>query len=169
MQQFLSGNGNHFTISGTLTHNSNGYFDFGGGHIYNNVAMPTISNDCTCVFWIKTTDTQSLFWSLYNNTTKFLGAYRVGNKYYNSSVGTPTYFQDTVSKANIYDNLIDGNWHMVEFKGVDFSTWTSLAFSQYTSFIFDTGSIAAIWIYNRTLTSIESQQNFNALRGRFGI
>jgi hypothetical protein len=32
-----------------------------------------------------------------------------------------------------------------------------------------TGKIAAVKIYNRALTEVEIQQNFNALRGRFGL
>lgn len=166
----LSGNGNHFTITGTgFSHNSVGYFDMTTGNIYQTM-IPTQATNCTCVFWIKTTDTQSLFLTTNGSTNvPYLGAYRVGNKYYNSGVGTPTYHQDTIARANIYDNLIDGAWHMVEFKNVDFSTWTSIAFSQYPTFIFNSGSVASISIYNRTLTDDESKQNFNALRGRYGI
>ena len=37
-----------------------------------------------------------------------------------------------------------------------------------TSNTFD-GSIAAVKAYNRILTAAEISQNFNALRGRFGI
>jgi hypothetical protein len=34
--------------------------------------------------------------------------------------------------------------------------------------LFDT-NIAAVRLYNRALTASEVQQNFNAIRGRFGI
>lgn len=166
----LSGFGNHFTINNTagFTYNAAGYFDMTNSFIYKNSAITT-NPTCTCVFWIKTTDQQSLFWSLYNNTSLFLGAYRVGNKFYNGGYGTPTYHQDTVQQANIYDYLIDGKWHMVEFKSVNLSAITSFAFSQYNTFIFETGSVSAIKIYNRNLTVDESKQNFEALRGRYSI
>ena len=166
----LSGNNNNFTISNTstFTHNTNGYFDMTGGNISRN-ALVTNSTLCTCVFWIKTTDVQSLFWTQFGNGSYYLGAYRVGNKFYNALFGTPTYHQDTVQRENIYDYLIDGNWHMVEFKSVNLSALTYLAFSQYSTYIFESGSVSNIQIYNRNLTQSESTQNFNALKGRYGL
>jgi len=58
---------------------------------------------------------------------------------------------------------------MVEFKNVNFSAWTSLAFNLYNSYSFTSGSIAVIKIYNKILSDSESKQNFEALRGRYGI
>ena len=47
---------------------------------------------------------------------------------------------------------------------------TNLTFGYgYTSTIKFSGNIAQVSIYNRALTASEIQQNFNALRGRFGI
>lgn len=165
----LSGQGNNFTIDASgFTYNSAGYFLMGDGGISKTGTVNT-SSTCTCVFWIKTTDAQSLFWGSTVSNTYYLGAYRVGNKYYNGLCGSPTFFMDTVSKANIYDNLLDNQWHMVEFKSVDFSAWTNYTFNKYDSFTFGNGAVSHISIYNRDLTSAESAQNFNALRGRFGI
>jgi hypothetical protein len=44
--------------------------------------------------------------------------------------------------------------------------WVGSAFGSSLRF---TGNIAQVSIYNRALTAAEIQQNFNALRGRFGI
>jgi hypothetical protein len=165
----LSGNGNNFTIDASgFTHNSSGYFSMSNGGIFKSGTMNT-SSTCTCVFWIKTTDTQSLFWGSTVNNSYYLGAYRVDNKFYNGLCGSPTFFMDTVSKANIYDNLLDNQWHMVEFKSVDFSAWTNYTFNQYSTFTFGDGTVSYIALYNRNLTENESKQNFNALRGRFGL
>ena len=47
---------------------------------------------------------------------------------------------------------------------------TNLTFGYgYTSTIKFSGNIAQVSTYNRALTALEIQQNFNALRGRFGI
>ena len=47
---------------------------------------------------------------------------------------------------------------------------TNLTFGYgYTSTIKFSGNIAQVSIYNKALTASEIQQNFNALRGRFGI
>jgi hypothetical protein len=165
----LSGNGNNFTIDGSgFTYNSSGYFSMADGGISKTGTMNT-SSTCTCVFWMRTADVQSLFWGSTVSNVYYLGAYRVGNKYYNNLCGSPTFFMDTVSKANIYDNIRDNQWHMIEFKSVDFSAWTDYTFNKYSTFTFGDGAVAYISIYNRNLTESESKQNFNAMRGRFGI
>ena len=168
----LSGVGNNFTLDAVgLTYNS-GVFDLtdAGGAFKTN--MSGLVATCTVVFWIKTTDIQALF--LHQNTGGgyYLGAYRSGNKEYYGNCGSPAFYMDTNDTANIYDYILDGNWHMLEFKNVDLSNagWTSLMqFNKYSSFTFANGSVAIISIYNRNLTQAESTQNFNAARGRFGI
>jgi hypothetical protein len=165
----LSGNGNNFTIDASgFTYNSLGYFNMVDGGISRSGSMATTST-CTCVFWMRTADVQSLFWGSTVSNAYYLGAYNSGNKFYNASCGSPTLFMDTVSKANIYDNIRDNIWHMIEFKSVDFSTWTNFTFNKYSSFTFGDGNISQILMYNRNLSTVESQQNFNATRGRFGI
>jgi len=165
----LSGNGNNCTIDASgFTHNASGYFSMADGGITKTGTMNT-SSTCTCVFWMRTTDVQSLFWGSTNGSGYYLGAYRGDNKFYNGLCGSPTFFMDTVSKANIYDNIRDNQWHMIEFKSVDFSAWSNYTFCKYSSFTFSDGAIAHISLYNRNLTENESKQNFNALRGRFGI
>ena len=164
----LSGNGNDFTIDASgFTHNSSGYFEMTTGGIIRSSSI-TSSTDCTCIFFIRTTDTQSVFLQGHSGTT-YLGAYRDNNKYYNSQVGSPTLFMDTSSIANLYDNIRDDQWHMIEFKGANLSSWTSIQFNKYPGYIFDNGDIGQIMIYNRNLTESESQQNYNALKGRYGI
>ena len=162
---------NNFTNTTGFTgdFNSTGYFALEGqgtekattGAIPNTTA-------CTVVFWIRTTDTQALFWKGQSGS-HYLGAYRVGNKEYYGSCGSPDFYMDTVEKSNIYDNIRDGEWHMVEFKNVNFSSWTSNQFNKYGSYTFDNGALASIHIYNRNLTAAESLQNYNATKSRFEI
>ncbi len=164
----LSGGNYDFTLDGSgITHNSAGYFDLadGGATLGSNI---TNNNNCTMVFWIKTTDTQALFWGAQNGTY-YLGAYSSGNKFYNSNMGSPTFYMDTEQKSNIYDNIRTGNWHMCEFKSVDFSTTTDNRFNQYGNYTFGNGAVGIIMMYDRNLTSAESTQNFNALKSRFGL
>ena len=163
-----SGNGFNFTMDGSgMTYNSAGYFLIqGGGATYS--GSITTNTTCTLVFWIKTEDTQSLFWSAQSNL-HYVGAYKDSNKEYHSNYGSPDFYMDTVEKDNIYDYLLDGEWHMVEFKNVDMSTATINYFNQYGGYTFDNDSIGAIYMYDRNLTAAESLQNFNADRFRFGI
>lgn len=166
----LSGRGNHFTIDASgFTHNSSGYFSMSGiGGIFRNGSI-TSSTTCTCVFWIKTQDVQSLFWSKTTSADGYLGAYSINDKFYNNTAGTPTFFMDTITKANIYDNIRDNQWHMIEFKSVNLSSWSSFNFSRYSNYFFGDGNISYISIYDRNLTENESKQNYTALKSRFGL
>lgn len=166
----LSGNGHDFTLDGSgIPHNSDGYFDLeSGGASYSNAI--TTATECTLVFWLRTTDAQSLFWSTNSHNGSYVGAYRVGNKFYNSATfGSPTFHTNTVQRTNIYDFIRTDEWMMMEFKDLNMSAATSHNFNQYGAYTFDNGAIGAIHMYDRTLTAAESEQNYNALRSRFGV
>lgn len=163
----LSGNGRNFTLDTSgITWNSDGYFSLadGGATYASNI---TDSTDCTFVFWIRTTDVQSLFWHG-QSTSYYLGAYRSGNKeYYNGFGSGIEFYMDTVDTSNIYDNIRDNEWHMLEFKNVDMSGINQNNFNQYGGYTFGNGAVAYIAMYNKNLTAAESAQNYNALKGRF--
>ena len=164
----LSGNGFDFTMdsSGIAANSSEGSFTLtGGGASYNDII--TQSQDCTFVFWMRTNDSQALFWQG-QTTSYYLGAYRSDNKEYHNLFGSPQFFKNTVDTGNIYDNIRDNQWHMLEFKNVNMLGHTQQHFNQYGSFEFQaTSAIGAIMVYNRNLTAAESAQNYNALKNRF--
>tara|TARA_R100000908_G_scaffold53187_1_gene28494 strand:+ start:2539 stop:3138 length:600 start_codon:yes stop_codon:yes gene_type:complete len=164
----LSGNGFDFTMdsSGIAANSSEGSFTLtGGGASYNDII--TQSQDCTFVFWMRTNDSTALFWQG-QTTSYYLGAYHGGNKEYHNLFGSPQFFKNTVDTANIYDNIRDNQWHMLEFKNVSMLGHTQQHFNQYGSFEFQaTSAVGAIMVYNRNLTAAESAQNYNALKNRF--
>jgi hypothetical protein len=164
----LSGNGFNFTLDGSgITWDSNGYFNLAnGGATYNGVI--TNNTLCTLVFWIRTTDNQALFWQGQSGS-HYLGAYRVGRKEYHANFGTPVFYMDTVDTPNIYDYIRDNNWHMLEFKNVNMSSIITNNFNQYGNYTFGNGSIASIYMYNKSLSSEESKQNYNIMKKRFLI
>lgn len=166
----VSGNSRHFTLDGSgITWNSAGYFSLADGGATGNFNI-TDSTTCTFVFWMKTTDLQSLWWKRVGSTSSYLGAYRVGNKEYYNEFGTGIEFHmDLAQPSNIYDNFPDGNWHMVEFKNVDMTNIDTNEFNKYGSYTFGNGAVGSIGLYSRNLTAAESTQNFNAFRSRYGI
>ena len=180
----LSGNGNHFTTGSNLTFSNNTFLMNSspaageGANINSSTAIPN-SSACTLVFWIKSTDLQALFWgsdpdNAHSGGAYYVGAYNSSNKeYYGSTTGSGAkeYYQDLSEKPNIRDYFTDGNWHMVEFKNINFSTWTNHhTFNSYSSnYTFANGAVGVIKMYNKNLTAAESLQNFNALKGRFGL
>jgi hypothetical protein len=166
----LSGNGRNFTLDGSgITWSSNGTFTLeDGGASYNSAI--TTATSCTMVYWLRTTDAQALFWATNGGSGSFLGAYRVGNKFYNSGTyGFTTFHTNTVQQSNIYDNVRTDEWMMMEFKNVNMSAAGNHHFNQYGSYTFGNGAVAIIQMYNRTLTSQESIQNYNATKTRFGL
>ena len=116
----LSGNGRNFTLDGSgITWNSSGIFTLGDGGASYNSAITTATS-CTMVYWLRTTDAQALFWATNGGSGSYLGAYRVGNKFYNSSTyGVTTFHTNTVQQSNIYDNIRTDEWMMMEFKNVN--------------------------------------------------
>ena len=164
----ISGNNNDFTLdSSGITWNAGGWFDLEDGGLTKTGGAVTTSSTVTFALWIKTTDTQALFWSDDNNTN-YLGAYRSGNKEYYNDVGSPVYYQDLVEKSNIYDNIRTGNWIFVEFKSVNFSTHgTSNYINQYGSYTFSGTDVGAYYVYNKNLTAAESAQLYNATKHNF--
>jgi hypothetical protein len=58
---------------------------------------------------------------------------------------------------------------MWEAKNVDFSGWTYFDWFLYPGGWQMTGDVSKILVYNRPLSQTESAQNYQALRGRFGI
>ena len=170
----LSGKNNHFTIdSSNIFFQSDGTFllddDRTTGGISKLGSLGLQNTNSTCVFWLKTTDTQSLFWGSLNSNSYYLGAYRIGAKFYNGLSGNPSFHMDGVQRANIYDVIRDNQWHMLEFKDVQFSSWTNLTFSKYDTFSFSNSYVSYISVYDRVLTQEESIHNYNTMKIMFGL
>jgi hypothetical protein len=164
----LSGNNNDFTLDGSgITWNSSGYFSLANGGMTNNNNL-TDSITCTFVFWMRTTDVQALFWQGATTST-YLGAFRTGNKFYNNAFGTPTFYTNTIQRANIYDFIRTDEWMMMEFKSVNMDQIDVNKFNEYGSYTFGSGAISMIHVYDKNLTQAESEQNYNAFKSRFGL
>ena len=186
----LSGRGNNGTIDNSVTYTSNN----GGGLSFDGtdeiVLLPKIitTNDFTvCQFISPTSDTgegwtfeQYNFGSgrlILNTQSQTTGKFRffLGGNAFNSSttlVSGQKYFiccSRSGSNGSIY---INGNLDAIgvlNSNSVDNTTSSiggSRTFSSDKQFI---GDIYTTSVYNRVLTAAEISQNFNALRGRFGV
>ena len=169
----LSGGSNHHTITGSPPYNSTnlGRFTLDGSTqgFTKTSAINGVSSSNTVVIWYSTTDGTEL-WVRGNQTNATYLSASSGNNYYHSNVGSPTNWVDLKSVTNpVTEGYRDGNYHMWEAKSVDFSSWTYYEWFLYPSSWQMAGNVSCIMIYNRNLTVDESKQNFNALRGRYGI
>lgn len=170
----LSGQGNHHTIVGSPSYSSinSGRFtlDSTGTQGFTRAsAISGVSSTNTVVIWYSTTDNQEL-WVMGQQSSAFYLSASYGNNYYHSNVGSPTNWVDLNSVTNpVTEGYRNGNYHMWEAKNVNFSSWTYYDWFLYGGGWQMAGNVSCIMIYNRNLTANESKQNFNALRGRFGI
>jgi hypothetical protein len=194
----LSGNNFDFTIYGSPTHNSLGYFTFTNNQttqymMRHPFATPT--NDITYICWFR---------SNFANSTQTPFTYSVGGDnemlfFINSStqlaphpkgvsVGTNTtdmtnkwvnfaWSRQTSSGQNLFyrDGSLIGQY--TASAGTSITTGGHLIIAQEADSpggSFDStqnldGDFSVLNIYNRILTAAEISQNFQALRGRYGI
>lgn len=180
-------NGVDKTHTGTLTANvwnDIESFVFNGTDTY--ISMPTAVNaTCTWSVWAKTPSTPNSK-MLFNAGANGAGPdlfFVSGNIYWNTWDSTNNPF------GAIPSNVADGNFHnyvVINESGVgtklyydgeligtatykDASTNSSLYIGGTTSTYQWLGNIATFTIHNSVLSETEIKQNFNALRGRFGI
>lgn len=168
-----SGRGNHHYLSGYYVPNSSSprKFDITESNwITRSGALAGVSSTCTVVLWYATTDGQEL-WVRGNDSGGVYLSASYGNDYYHGSCGSPTNYVDLKTTTNPATpiNYRDGNYHMWEAKGVDFSGWTKFDWFGYGTSWNMNGKLSRIMVYNRNLSAEESAINYAAMRGRFGI
>lgn len=163
----LSGKANHHVVFNTPSYASRAFNITESNYFQRTSALNGVSTACTVVIWYKTTDGQELWVRGNSSGALYLSASDGGN-YYHEGAGTPTNYIDTAVLVNptAYRN---GQYHMWEAKNVNFSAWTTFDWFGYTGAWNMTGTVAAIMVYNRTLSAAESAQNFQAIRGRYSI
>ena len=168
-----SGRGNHHFLQGYYVPNSSSprKFDMTQSHwITRSGALTGVSSTCTVVLWYATTDTQEL-WVRGNDSGGVYLSASYGNPYYHSGVGSPTNYVDlnVVTNPETPVDYRDGNYHMWEAKGVDFTSWTKFDWFGYGTDWNMVGKLSRILVYNKNLSAEESARNYAAMRGRFGI
>lgn len=194
----LSGNGNNGIISGsTFSPDNNGSFVFDGVDDY--ISMGTrnlIQTDFTINIWYKLNSNavkeHFIFSNNYGITPGLLitsddagtGVASVKAWYHSGSVtGYTLHSSLNATQINNITLTRNGSTNVPYVKGVEitsqiFTNSTFLGSGLYElgystirnkSTAYMQGNIYAAQIYNRALTSQEILQNFNALRGRYGI
>lgn len=154
-----------WSLNTTPTINGNGFNMNGLYATY----QGSINGAMTISYWIKTTDTQSLFLNRVGYTDVFLGAYSSSNVYYNGSVTVSALYKNGTAISDLYNNVRTDTWMNITFVISSLSWASSLQFNNYTSYIFENGQIGSIMIYNRQLTQAEVQQNYEVQRLIYGV
>jgi len=186
----LSGNGNNGTLVNGVWYNSSngGALSFDGVNDYVNLNFPftqsSSENSYTIVMGAKLSTTSSArrqLWSsdnagydwgfgagegtrfiIFSGESSYTGRaqdtnWHIFTAQWSSSFGTRLYIDNVldISTANIgYDSSIASTT----------SIGKNPTYGEYWN-----GNVSFVQLYNRALTASEIQQNFNSLRGRFGV
>ena len=186
----LSGNERNAIVNGGPTF-TNGYFDITSDSTYislSNSGLVPRTNDFTYSTWINFDATDTVDTIFENGSWADTLLFR-----YQTSANGVNVFAEGALRGTFSWTPSAGVWYNVVFKrlsgtcsmyinntltGTPFTMTTDINLantnlflmrSQHTTNQFTNGKIATFSIYNRALSTAEVQQNFNALRGRFGI
>ena len=184
----LSGQGNNGTLSTTYTHNSaEGFLKFSGSGV---ATIPSLllSNVTWEIFYrSNSSDTFSQYGRIldFGDTTISLGTALSYQLRMWTNAGGSRSAESTlngVGQDNTWHHIIysyDGSTTAFYFDSVyqngyaksgalNGGSSADLTIGNGDALLFN-GDIAVVRVYNRALTASEISQNFNALRGRFGI
>ena len=181
----LSGNGNNGTLVNGPTYNSSngGNFNFDETNDYVNCGQVLNNSAYTKIAWFRPeTSTNNIVSGSAGNTAFWMGG--TNNTLYSGHNGS--WYIVSYSPGNMLNQWWCGavtfntstGWVLyLNGEQVDTDASTTASTGNGTIFIgahgvaanlFD-GDIPVVQIYNRVLTAEEIQQNFNALKGRYGI
>ena len=180
----LSGNGYNATMS-NVTYSS-GYMSFNGTSSYVTAPVPApASTPITFEFWINSDSSSPVgIFDTAPNVTNVLRNYSAGNiEWWNADpsislgLSATTWYCLTVVFSFATNRYIDYYRNGVLVSSTSGSTTTTFAWSNPIRFgdINNgnngryAGKISTIKIYNLKLSADNVKQNYNALRGRFGI
>ena len=191
----LSGNGNNGTLTNGPTYtgvSKDAAIVFDGVDDYVSGSGTILTTQGTLIVWFKTSSTYD------NNYLLCLPWSSNGSNGFDLGFGGSTVFRGIIVTTNGYNELTytttynDNNWHMgaITYDGANVtlyydgvsrtSTSRTGTLRQTNQGEFNIGrfgtfgayvaaSIPVAQVYNRALSSTEITQNFNALRGRYGI
>jgi hypothetical protein len=184
----LSGGSNNGTLVNTPTYSSNnkGSFAFNGTNQYATCSgTPLNVTNYTKIVWFKLSSLAFTNNIVSGGSSHFM-FFNATNKMYNGHAdwasfvaypSTATFSTEIWYHAALTFNTTDGM--VLYVNGFQDSTYTVvktqapnsgiIEIAAYASSYFLNGNVGQALIYNRTLTALEVRQNFEALRGRYGV
>jgi hypothetical protein len=165
----LSNNGNHGEIVNNILYDSNncGSLKFDATSAYIKIDnLSSITNGTIC-FWSKMDDISNWLFMVGQTTSYYVLATSGTGNFYHSNIGSNT-------RLNYVDGLVnntpstDLDWHHITLTGINLSTWTIFMIGIYsgTGFKYN-GKMSNIMFYDRVLSQLEIQQNFNVTKTRY--
>jgi hypothetical protein len=144
-------------------------------------AAGTLINGMDCMIAVRRDSAAACVAGLYNgiaDATKFFGMAESasGSGCVGSGAGTPTVWVDgvqlsggtAVTRGTLHTALTVGDYHIVEFKNLDLSTWTAAGFGLYTSYVF-LGARGDIMLYPSTASTEDKDAARQYLADKYGV
>ena len=141
----------------------------------------TLINGMDCMIAVRRDSAAACVAGLYNgiaDATKFFGMAESGSGSgcVGSGAGTPTVWVDNaqltggtaVTRGTLHTALTVGDYHILEFRGLDLSTWTAAGFGLYTSYVFP-GARGDILLYPSTASTEDKDAARQWLADYYGV
>ena len=141
----------------------------------------TLIDGMDCMIPVRRDSAASCVAGLYNgiaDATKFFGMAESasGSGCVGSGAGTPTVWVDNtqltggtaVTRGTLHTALTVGDWHRLEFRNLDLSTWTAAGFGLYTSYLFP-GPRGDILLYPSTASTEDKDAARQYLADYYGV
>ena len=138
-------------------------------------------NGMDCMIPVRRDSAAACVAGLYNgiaDATKFFGMAESasGSGCVGSGAGTPTVWVDgvqlsggtAVTRGTLHTALTVGDYHILEFRGLDLSTWTAAGFGLYTSYVFP-GARGDILLYPSTASTEDKDAARQYLADYYGV
>ena len=144
-------------------------------------AAGTLIDGMDCMIPVRRDSAASCVAGLYNgvaDATKFFGMAESasGSGCVGSGAGTPTVWVDNtqltggtaVTRGTLHTALTVGDWHILEFRNLDLSTWAAAGFGLYTSYVFP-GPRGDILLYPSTTSTEDKDAARQWLADYYGV
>jgi len=141
----------------------------------------TLIDGTDCMIVVRRDSAASCVAGLYNgvaDATKFFGMAESasGSGCVGSGAGTPTVWVDNaqltggtaVTRGTLHTALTVGDYHILEFRGLDLSTWTAAGFGLYTSYVFP-GARGDIMLFPSTASTEDKDAARQYLADYYGV
>jgi len=143
-------------------------------------AAGTLINGMDCMIPVRRDSAESMVVGLYSGagTTKFIGAAESGSiaDCFNG-VGAPTVWVDgtqltgetAVTRTTLHTALTAGSFHILEFRGLNLSTWTTAEAGGYGSGYNLNGALGDILLYPSTASTEDKDAARQYLADKYGV
>jgi hypothetical protein len=141
----------------------------------------TLIDGMDCMIAVRLDSAAACVAGLYNgiaDATKFFGMAESasGSGCVGSGAGTPTVWVDNaqltggtaVTRGTLHTALTVGDYHILEFRGLDLSTWTAAGFGLYTSYVFP-GPRGDIFLFPSTASTEDKDAARQYLADYYGV